>query len=209
MIRHAQSVGNRDEWFQGHKDSPLTPEGHDEARRLADRLRPLEFDAVYSSDLRRAYETAQYVGHALNLDICEDERLREVKLGRWEGLSAADIAEKYPDEWAEYCDRYDPTFRRGGGESYADGQERIVPALNEIAERHAGGCVVVVSHGGITRSYLSHILGLPLQEAWRLPIHNTAITQVRPFQRYYERHIDRPGVVVTLNDTAHVDRINY
>lgn len=207
LIRHAESVGNRDGWFQGQEDPPITPEGHDEARRLADRLRPLDFDAIYSSDLRRAYETAQYVGHALDLSIREDERLREVDLGRWEGLSPAEVAETYPDEWAEYTDHYDPTFRRGDGESYADGQERIVPALEEVANAHPGQRVVVVFHGGIMRSYLTHLLGLPFQQAWRLPIHNTSITRVRPFQRLYEHRIERPGAVVTLNDTAHLDLV--
>lgn len=218
LIRHAESIGNRDGWYQGQDDPPLTPRGHQEARRLAARLRGQLLSCeealqkapgvvLYCSDLVRAMETAQYVAHALDLPFYEDERLRELDLGRWEGLTSAEIAERYPEEWRVYCETFDPTFPRGGGESYAEAQQRIVPAIEEIARRHAGDTVLLLFHGGVMRTYLAHVLGLPLEHTWRLPLRNTAISRVRPFASSRYNEISPPGLVLAVNDAAHLEQL--
>lgn len=155
----------------------------------------------------RAVETAEPIARALDLPIRRDRRLRELDLGRWQGLTREEIAETYPDEWAEYRELYDPTFRRGGGESYAEAQERIVPVVEEIARNHAGARVAVVFHGGVLRTYLCYVLGLSLEHAWRLPLSNASISCVRPFEGLRHSRATRPGTVIVLNDVAHLEDI--
>ena len=99
LIRHGESTGNRDRLLQGQEDLPLTDLGHEQARKLAGRLGRVVFDALYSSDLARALQTAVTLGEALHLGAELDARLREIDVGSWSGLSSAQISERFPEEW--------------------------------------------------------------------------------------------------------------
>jgi broad specificity phosphatase PhoE len=204
LIRHGESTGNRDRLLQGQEDLPLTELGHEQARKLAGRLGRISFDALYSSDLARALQTAVHLGEALHLGTELDARLREIDVGSWAGLSTEQISERFPEEWRMWQER-DPELARGGGESYLRAQLRVVEALEELARRHPGKRIAVVCHGGVMRAYLAHLLGLDLRLIWHLTISNTGICRIRPFAPVSGGSRPRCGRIDAINDVGHLE----
>lgn len=153
LVRHGETDWNRDGRFQGHADPPLNARGRRQAQALADLLTGERIDAIYSSDLRRAYETAQAVAARRGLDVVVDPELRERDVGEWSGLTLPEIEERFPEELRR--------FRDGGrsiGESREALTDRVVGATRRIAAAHPDGQVLVVSHGGALRM-LRHAAG--------------------------------------------------
>ena len=156
LARHGETDWNREGRFQGHADPPLNERGREQARLLAELLADEPLEAVYTSDLRRAYETAQVVAEAKRLEVIVDPRLRERDVGHWSGLTRAEIEERFPDElrlWHEgtvAC-----------GESHEALSGRVVEAARRIAAAHPAGRVLVVTHGGALRM-LRHAAGAGL-----------------------------------------------
>jgi probable phosphoglycerate mutase len=146
LIRHGQTLWNQQGRMQGHHDSPLTEVGLRQARQLARRLKALPFAALYSSDLGRAHQTARYVADETGHEIVADPRLRERHFGVFEGLTRSEIETRHPEDYGRFASR-DPAFVVPGGESALAFRERILACFADIVARHAGGTVVVVSHG--------------------------------------------------------------
>jgi broad specificity phosphatase PhoE len=136
LARHGETDWNRDGRFQGWADPPLNERGREQARELASRLAHDPFDAVYSSDLRRAHETALIVAEPHGVPVVAERGLREVDVGSWSGLTRAEIDERFPGH-----DRHD-------GETREAHSARVVAALERIAHTHPGERILVVSHGG-------------------------------------------------------------
>ena len=97
LVRHGETAWNRERRFQGHQDVPLSPAGLFQAERLAQRLKSETFDAVYSSDLKRAVQTAEIVARELALPVVTLKGLRERSMGEWEGLTQEEVAARFPD----------------------------------------------------------------------------------------------------------------
>jgi broad specificity phosphatase PhoE len=159
LARHGESDWNVERRWQGHADRPLTERGREQAARLAARLADVELDAIYASDLRRAWETAEAVARSRGIEVVRLPELREVDVGSWCGLTRDECAELYPDAFARW--------QAGGsgwnkGESYEDMGERIVAAIRRLAVEHAGGTILVVSHGGPIRAVHAHALGVDI-----------------------------------------------
>jgi broad specificity phosphatase PhoE len=153
LARHGESDWNVARRWQGHADRPLTARGREQARALAGRLQHVELDAVYSSDLRRAADTAA----AVSREVIELPELREVDVGSWSGLTRAEAEERFPEgvaRWREGFPGWDD------GETYEEMTERVVEAVNAIARAHEGGRVLVVAHGGPIRAIHATALGL-------------------------------------------------
>lgn len=169
LVRHGETDWNRERRWQGHADTPMNETGRKQARALARTLTGAPIAAVYSSDLRRAHETAEIVAAAHQLPVSVDRRLREIDFGEWEGLTTEEIHERFP----EYAAAWPPDDGRPfpGGETYAAMGERVVEALAEIAHRHPDGDVVVVLHGGPIRGVLAHAAGITYAEQRRLRRH--------------------------------------
>jgi len=146
LIRHGETAWNRDRRMQGQTDTPLSDEGRAQARALGARLASARFAALYSSDLARAMDTARCVADSTGHDIVADARLRERAFGIFEGLTAAEIAARYPDELERFRSR-DPDYVVPSGEGGRVFHARCLGCLAEIAQRHAGDEVVVVTHG--------------------------------------------------------------
>lgn len=167
LVRHGQTDYNRERRWQGvGSDVPLNDAGRGEAARVAEALAARFDDAVaalYTSDLARARETAEIVGSRLGLEPTLEPGLRELSHGRWEGLTHAEVAERWPEELAEY-EAHPYTVRRGGGDSYEDLEARLMPALERLSAAHRGERIVCVSHGGPIRLALSKALDRPLTE---------------------------------------------
>jgi probable phosphoglycerate mutase len=143
LVRHGETDWNADGRLQGQTDRPLSDYGRRQARRLASELADEELEAIYASDLSRAWETADIVADRLGLAVVLDADLREKDWGTWEGLTAV---ERDRVEFA--------------GESTEEHRERILGALRRIAERHPGGRVLVVTHGGSIRRVQTAALGI-------------------------------------------------
>lgn len=146
LIRHGETLWNRERRMQGQQDSPLSDTGMHQARRLGQRLADLSFSELYSSDLGRAYETARSVAEVTGHEIAVDTRLRERHFGVFEGLTNDEIAFRFPAEFDHFKSR-NPAYAVPGGESAQQFRDRCLIVLQEIAERHAGETVVVVTHG--------------------------------------------------------------
>lgn len=204
LVRHGESKGNTGGILQGQKDYPLSDHGRQQAAAIAGRLRKERLTACYCSDLERAQETAEIIAALAGLDPIIDPRLREIDVGLWSGLTSDEIASRHADEWKTWQNRRDPKHKRGGGESYHDLATRVVPAFNELAARHPGGRVLIVSHGGSLNAYLASTLGMSLEALWRLSQDNTGLSRVQPFANPNRDAAMPPGRVLLFNDTSHL-----
>ena len=165
IARHGQSDWNQERRWQGHADRPLTERGREQAQALADRLAHIELDAVYSSDLQRARDTAAVVAESQGLDLQQLPELREVDVGTWSGLTRAEAEERFPEGFARWRDGY-PGWK--DGETYEAMTDRVLRAVDELATEHEGGRVLVVSHGGPIRAIHAAALGLDVHAYRRL-----------------------------------------
>jgi probable phosphoglycerate mutase len=147
LVRHGETDWNLERRVQGHTDRPLNETGRAQALALADLLADEALDAVYSSDLARARDTAAAIAARHGLDVIESRELREKDFGSWEGLTDTEIRARFPDAHRGAW---------GDGESGTELADRVVTALRNIAAAHRGGRVVVVTHGGPMRAALAH-----------------------------------------------------
>lgn len=146
LVRHGESIWNRDEIVQGQDGPGLSPLGHEQARRLADRLLAAAPDAVVvSSDLERCVETAAPYVRRVGRDALLDTALRERHFGRWQGRARDEVASSDPQRWARLMRRED-VVGEVGGESTPQLDARVVPALRRLAA--AAPVTVVFTHGG-------------------------------------------------------------
>jgi broad specificity phosphatase PhoE len=165
LARHGESDWNVEKRFQGHRDRPLTERGREQAHALADLVGAEKIDAVYTSPLSRARETAEIVAARAGLEAVALPELREVDTGSWSGLSRADVEARFPEGFTRW--------RSGGsgwedGESYEEMAERVIGALRKIAEDHPDGRVLVISHGGPIRAIHAAAEGLAIKDYRRL-----------------------------------------
>ena len=158
LARHGETDWNRELRWQGHSNPPLNERGRRQARALADALEGTSLAAVYSSDLRRASETAEIVALRLGLPVSVDPALREIDVGSWEGLTLAEIEARFP----EAVDRWERRGAHGwdGGETHDQMAARVHDAVHSIAAGHEGEEILVVTHGGPIRALKALAAGL-------------------------------------------------
>ena len=162
LLRHGQTDYNVDGRMQGHLDSNLTAEGHDQAAAAAPVLAELAPDRVISSDLRRAVDTAEVVAAACGVPVKFDARLRETHLGHWQGRTVAEIDRDYPGAIAEW--RSDPAWAPPGGESRIAVVARSRPVVDELEAEFADArseTVLLVAHGGMIAGLVTGLMELP------------------------------------------------
>ncbi len=173
VVRHGQTVWNRESRVQGYLDSALTDEGVAQARAIAQRLAGESFGALLSSDLGRAVHTAQLIaeqtGHALRTDA----RLRERNYGALEGLTREELRKVDPEAAAAHESR-DPDHALSGGESQRAFVRRIAAAFDSLADEYAGKRIVVVSHGGVLAGFYRHVSGIDIAAPRSLVLPNAS-----------------------------------
>lgn len=165
LARHGESDWNAAGRWQGHTDRPLTDRGRRQAEELARRLAHVPLDAVYASDLKRARETAAAVAEPRGLEVEGLRELREVDVGSWAGLTRQEVEERFPDGFRRWL-----AWEVGweDGETYEEMGARVAGAVRNLAARHAGGRILVVSHGGSVRALHAAAAGVDVTSYRRL-----------------------------------------
>jgi broad specificity phosphatase PhoE len=199
FVRHGETAWNLEQRYQGQEDSPLSAQGLLQAQRVGEFLSKRRIDAVFSSDLGRAVRTARCIAEYHNLVPILEERLREMSFGVWEGLTRAEVREQYPKLFqARMTDSTAHPIPQG--EEPAQVVQRFLECLEERIAQHAGGTIVVVSHGAALRLTLASLLGIPLHRSNCLSQSNGGISELT-----YDQDDSRcPWRAVTINSTAHL-----
>lgn len=177
VIRHGETVWNREERFQGHGDSPLTETGRSQAKALARRIGKMAFDALVSSDLGRARETAALIAEATGHVIQTDSRLRERNYGVLEGLTVPEIERRHGGILRRFH-ADDPDYVIPSGESHRQHYRRNIAFIEEWVAKRAGTTAVLVVHGGVMDSVFRFVAGLPLAKPRCYVTANTGLTIV-------------------------------
>ncbi len=196
LVRHGETAWNVDGRYQGQADVPLNAAGRRQAARVAERLADASLRAIYASDLKRAWETAELVACHHDAPLQADVRLREFDLGAWQGRTYQQIAERDPERLAAWnADRV--TQSPPGGETLAQLAARVAALLEELHTTHSEGTIALISHGGTLRVLLCVVLGYPLKRYWQFEVDNTAIAEIE--------WRELGPVVVRWNDVNHLD----
>lgn len=174
LIRHGETLWNRERRMQGQTDTLLSDTGRVQAAALGERLACSALAALYSSDLMRARDTAHAIAKRTGHDIVTDPRLRERRFGIFEGLTYTEMGERHPQEWQRFQSR-DPDYAIPGGECAREFHTRCLACLTEIAERHEGGQVVVVTHGLVLDALYRTAHGLTLDIPRPVPLLNASL----------------------------------
>jgi alpha-ribazole phosphatase len=185
LIRHGQTDWNLEGRYQGQSDVPLNENGLEQARSLVDRLKDQTFAAVYSSDLMRAGQTAEYIAKHLELAVQIEPRLREIDQGEWEGVLVTEIKARYQQLWAQRT--VDPAnVRPPGGETVGEVAARVYAALDDISRIFPTENVLIVSHGLSIATAICRAQNIPVGQAYSVIPDN-----VQPV--WMEWNADRPG----------------
>jgi alpha-ribazole phosphatase/probable phosphoglycerate mutase len=167
LIRHGQVVNHHEYRYNGHYDVDITNTGVEQMTRVCEFLSSQKIDAVYSSDLQRTVKGARIIGKRLGLEPVMVHSLRELNLGRWEGLTREEAIAMYPED-AHFSFKDLATSKVKEGESLVELRARVIPALEDIIARHAHRSVCIVAHGGVNRVILSEAMSLPLDKFFRI-----------------------------------------
>jgi broad specificity phosphatase PhoE len=166
LVRHGQTDWNLEGRYQGQSDVPLNERGRAQAQALASQLQGERFASIYSSDLKRAKETADIVAVPLCLPVISEPRLREIDQGEWEGQLVDVIADRYAQLWQKRV--VDPAnVRPPGGETVGEVAARVNAAVDDIVRLHPEVPVLIVSHGLALATVICRARGIPLGQAYR------------------------------------------
>jgi broad specificity phosphatase PhoE len=189
LMRHGEVANGGQRRYNGHIDVDITEKGVEQMHRLAGLLDGKPVTAVYSSDLIRSVKGAVIVAERLGLRHTPVRSLRERSVGTWEGMTAEEIRERYPDEYAAW--RADLlNYRPPGGECLLDVRDRVIPEYRRIVAAHPGEEVALLLHGGVNRVILADCLGLPPLNLFRIDQSFGALNIME--------HFEDSGVVVKL-----------
>jgi alpha-ribazole phosphatase len=198
LIRHGTTDWNIARRFQGQSNVPLNEKGRQQAAALAKRLSAETIDAIYSSDLNRARNTAQAIADGRNFPVVTDARLREISFGEWEGLTYDEIRQRAPLEltsWESDFQKIPPP----GGETLDQLAARISAMLEEIKTKHASQTVLIVAHGGPLQVLLCQALELPPSRYWQFHLSTAAISRLD----FYPAG----AIIDVLNDSSHLENL--
>lgn len=203
LIRHGETEGGEVRRYKGTIDVPLSEKGLRQMEQISKYIVEKEgkgglMSAVYCSDLTRAIRSAEIVAEPHSLKPIIVSSLRERNFGLWEGMSFDEIMEKYPlefDAWAGNPLKFSPME----GESTLAMRDRVIQAMSEIMENHNKENIAIVAHGGVNRIILCHILGIPLENIFRIEQDYGAVNIIEFWDKY--------PVVKLLNGSSNVESI--
>lgn len=196
LVRHGETELSVEKRFAGLGDFALTESGAAQAAALAERFFTRGgVDAIVTSPLRRARETAEAIAATLELSVSVEDDFRETDFGDWEGLTFADVQAGWPDELAAWL--ADPTVAPPGGESFADTEQRVRRALDKVVARFAGQTVLVVTHVTPVKTLVRITLEAPPVALYRMHLDIACVSEI-------DWYPDGPAVLRLLNDTSHL-----
>lgn len=197
LIRHGLTEWNNAGRYQGQSNTELSKDGYEQAQLLAENFPIEKVDCIYSSDLKRAFATAEMIARKFTLEVIPDKAFRELDFGDWEGLTYEEINKQWPEEIANFFGAPEK-LSIPNGETFIQAAERSVNRLKEIIAENHGKIVVVAAHGAVIRSMLATLMHIPLHYLWSLRQDNTAVNVLR-FDGDYV-------MVETINNTAHLGK---
>jgi probable phosphoglycerate mutase len=197
IVRHGETAWNAEHRVQGQLDEPLNAIGLAQAQAAAKVLTQEKFDAIYSSDLSRARQTAAPTAERLSLEVLLDKDLRERHYGIFERLTYAEVKEKFPEDYARFHAR-DPDYAFRTGESLRDFSVRSIAVVSRIAKECEGKSILVFTHGGVLDHLYRFITGLSLSAERDFGIPNAGLNRV-------ELVADRWQIRIWA-DVAHLER---
>jgi probable phosphoglycerate mutase len=176
FIRHGETDWNTGHRVQGHTDVPLSTRGEEQARELAERLAGWPIEAIFSSDLRRALDTARPLADRLGLEVRIDPILRERNFGAFEGLHDSEVEAQLDDADAFWRD---PDTRPDGGESRRELWERVGGFLDRLLADPPADEIAIVSHGGTIRLAAAYLAQEDIESMTRREVANVSVTTVQ------------------------------
>ena len=179
LVRHGETIANREYRYIGTRDDPLSVHGQTQVIQLAEALSVFSIAAVYSSPLQRTYNTAVPIAARHYLEVQRVDDLRECDFGTWEGLSRAEVLERSPEDSQRLREwEHNTSIAPPGGESFEALQQRVVTAVERLAQAHPDQAIVLVSHVGPIKVLLGAALGAPLSSAFRIFLDPATISVV-------------------------------
>jgi probable phosphoglycerate mutase len=166
LLRHGDSRQDKIKRYIGQADIPLNAEGRAQAFCWQQKLAHIPLERIFCSDLSRSIETARIIAEGRSESVQPLHKFREINLGAWDGLSFDDVQRLYPSEY-ERRGADMVTYRTPGGECFADLAARVIPLFVEIV-RGSSGNLLIVGHSGVNMVIISHILGMPLENLFRI-----------------------------------------
>jgi probable phosphoglycerate mutase len=191
------SVQKRYAGLSPKTDAPLTDTGVRQAVAAAKRLASAGIDAIVASPLRRTVRTAEEVAAVTGVPVLTDEGIRETDFGAWEGLTFAEVRERWPSELATWL--ADPSVAPPGGESFDQVSERVTAALHRILAERAHQTVLIVSHVTPIKTLVAAALLAPPAALYRMHLDVAALCEI-------DWYADGPTVLRSFNDTAHLSQ---
>ena len=195
LVRHGETTWNIEGRYQGQEDTPLSPRGLEQGRRLALALKDVPLDAAVSSPLQRSLLTCKLCAELHHLPVETDERLLEINHGAWEGVLARDIEAAYPEGF-HLWHTAPHLVQMPGGENLEDVRRRVRAAFEDYARKYDGKTVLVAAHDAVNKAVICDLLGMGQEHFWQVKQDNTCINVLE----------NNDGVwrAVLINSTLHM-----
>ena len=195
LLRHGQTPMSVQKRYAGRSDAPLTDAGVAQAAAAAKRLASAGIDAIVASPLQRTVQTAEQVAAVTGLPVVTEDGFRETDFGAWEGLTFAEVRERWPSEMTAWL--ADPEVAPPGGESFAEVSERVTAALHRVLAGRTGQRILIVSHVTPIKTLVAAALLAPPPALFRMHLDVAALCEI-------DWYADGPAVLRSYNDTAHL-----
>jgi ribonuclease H / adenosylcobalamin/alpha-ribazole phosphatase len=195
LLRHGQTPMSVQKRYAGRTDAPLTEVGVQQAAAAAKRLASAGLGVIVTSPLLRTVQTAQAVAAVTGAAVVTDDGFRETDFGAWEGLTFAEVRERWPAEISAWL--ADPEVAPPGGESFTDVSARVTAALDRVLAARAGQTVLIVSHVTPIKMLVTAALLAPPAALYRMHLDVAALSEI-------DWYADGPAVLRSFNDTSHL-----
>ncbi|HET9896330.1 MAG TPA: histidine phosphatase family protein [Streptosporangiaceae bacterium] len=195
LLRHGQTPMSVQKRYAGSSDVPLTDAGVAQAAAAAKRLASAGIDAIVASPLQRTVQTAEQVAAVTGLPVVTEDGFRETDFGAWEGLTFAEVRERWPSDMTAWL--ADPEVAPPGGESFAEVSERVTAALHRVLAGRTGQRILIVSHVTPIKTLVAAALLAPPAALYRMHLDVAALCEI-------DWYADGPAVLRSFNDTAHL-----
>jgi alpha-ribazole phosphatase len=176
LIRHGETAGNQRGTFTGWTDLELNTAGIVQAYAIREKLVHETPDAIFSSPLKRTYQTTKIINETYGLEIQISESMKERNFGLWDNLTLTEIKANHPAEAQLWL--ADPLHPIPGGETVKEFHQRITSFINDLIRSYPRGRIFLVTHGGCIRTVLAHLLGFKIEDCWRFKVSIGSIAKV-------------------------------